>query len=86
MPVLGAIFQGDYFVGYAGIDKRLCANDAAGPAATIYHDHSIRRWHQIGEAVDELDTRYADRAGNAVIVIFLVGPCVVDCDIRILID
>ena len=86
MPVLCAIFQGDYFVGHAGIDKRLCANDAAGPAATIYHDHSVRRWHQVGKMVDELDTWHAYRSGDAVAVIFLVGPCVVDCDIRTLIN
>jgi uncharacterized membrane protein YccC len=63
---------------HLGVDQRLGADNAARPSTAIDDDKSVGRRHQLLEAIDQLGPGHADRAGDAVRVVFLVGAAVED--------
>ncbi len=86
MPGHGAVLQRHDLVAHAGVDQRLRADDAARAAAAVDDDSGIGRRRKVREAVDQLRPRHADRRGNAIVVVLLVGAAVVDRDIGLAID
>jgi len=80
VPRHRAVLQRHDAVWHAGIDQRLRADDAAGAAAAIDHDKGVRRRHQLVEAIDQLRPGHADRTGDAVRVVLLVGAAVEDSE------
>ena len=86
VPRHRAVLQRHDPVAEPGIAQRLRADDAARAAAAIDDDRRIGRRHQVGEAIDQLGAGYADRARNAVVLVFLIGPAVEDRDIGAAVD
>ena len=70
----------------AGVAQRLRPDNAAGAAAAVDDHHRLGRRHHIGEAVDQLRARHADRGRDAVVVVLLVGPAVEDRDVGAAVD
>ena len=86
VPGHGAVLQGNDFVAHAGVNQRLRPDDAARATAAIDDDRGIERWHEIGEAIDQLRAGNVDRGRNAVVVILLERAAIVDRDIGLAID
>ena len=65
MPRHGAVAQARHPVGNPGIDDRLRADDAPGPARAVHDDGGVRRRHRVVHAVRELRAGAAHAAGDA---------------------
>ena len=72
------VLQRDDAVRHLGVDQRLRTDDAARAPATIDDDESVGRPHKLPEAIDQLGAGHADRPGDAVGMVFLIGPAVED--------
>ncbi|MCY1554881.1 hypothetical protein D9M68_914920 [compost metagenome] len=70
-PADGAIAQGGYRVGQAGVDQRLGTDDAAGPPGAVDDHPSGRVRRQFAGTQDQLGARHADAGGDAHGLVFI---------------
>ena len=65
VPCHGAVSEADHAVGHAGVDDRLRADDAPGPARAVHDDGGVRRRDRVVHAVGELGAGAAYSTRNA---------------------
>ena len=70
-PADGAIAQGRHGVGYAGIDQRLGADNAAGASGAVDDDAGGRVRRQLTGAQHQLGAGHADAGGDAHGLVFV---------------
>ena len=85
-PADRSVPQRRHPVGDAGIDQRLSADDAAGPAGAVDDHQGIGRGGDLADAVDQFRTGHADAAGDRHGPVFLEPAGIQDDDVGLGID